>query len=94
MPQGEYPAAKAEAVLRASPNTGMNWVFEQETEAYTSELGLCRGRVWITAAGKWSARVIAPRKEQWAHHFSSTDEAKAWCEQRLHELTSRHCCGG
>lgn len=72
----------------------MNWIYDDETQVYTSELGVCRARVWNTESGKWSARVIAPRKEQWAHSFITSDEAKAWCEEQLHELSRQHRCAG
>ncbi len=63
------------------------WTEEPGGEAYTLVSGNIRGRVW-RRFGTWEAIVWQHGGFHSAGDFTTAEEAKAWCEERIAERSA------
>ncbi len=68
----------------------MTWVYDPPTQAYHLIAGTYRCAVRRMTAGQWVAVVSRQGHGADAYSFDTEVEAKAWCEERLAEMTGAH----
>ena len=70
----------------------MEWTNDNAGERYTASQGTCAAKVWYSAVDHWSGSVSRAGASIGQHHFSTLQDAQAWCEARLMEFAADgHC---
>ena len=70
----------------------MEWTSDTTGQRYTITQGRCQGTVWQDATRHWTAIVNANGLALGQNSFTAVEDAQAWCEAQLADLTAAGRC--
>ena len=65
----------------------MNWTSDNGGQTYTAQQDSCEGLVWRTTSGEWRALVSWAGSAVGHATFTTLEDAQAWCEAHVADLS-------